>query len=635
MRPVLFVAALLSAVFLFGQGPNLDTTNKKALKLYEKGEEALKMRKFDEAISYYHQAVEKDENFSYIYLKLANVYSFLREMDAAYAAYLKYYEKVQKDQLKPTVAKVLSMQFFSHGEYAAAKETFDVFLEKGNDKPWSARDSILHQSINFSIDGVARPLEVRLERLSDSVNRYVLQYFPVLTINNREIFFTKRNGHSPQHDEDIVVSTWQDGYWTKARSISPEINGYTNEGACTVSADGRTLIFTACEGRKSYGNCDLYISTRVDGRWTKPQNLGASVNSRYWDSQPSLSADAKRLYFASNRPGGLGKRDIWVSHYEHNKWAKPKNLGPSVNTEFDETTPFIHVNGESLFFASEGHPGFGGFDIFISEIEGDSWSAAKNVGYPINDYRDQSALFITFDGKEAYFTGDYDDGSFIYRFLIETDTLISHTASYLTGTVRDKSDLHPLDADISLYDLNTQEMLYRTSTDPRDGRYFLALKKGGEYGAYVEALGYLFEDFRFDLGSASIFDPDTLDVLMTPIEEGATVLLENIYFEFDSYDLLPKSLSELGTIAEFITKNQVKVRIAGHTDNVGSEEYNKELSLNRAKSVYEYLVTSGVSEQLMEYVGYGSEFPLAGVEGGPSSSENRRIEFEIIGYLQR
>ncbi|MEM9326268.1 MAG: OmpA family protein [Bacteroidota bacterium] len=633
MRFVFVVASFFFLILsTIAQNPDLDTSNRKALKLYAKGEESLKARRFDEAIDYFRQAIAKDEDFSFAYLKLANVFAFLREMDSAFVFYQRYYDRAPKQQIKPNVAKMLSMQYFNNGEYRTAEEVFDLFLGKSGSQPLSVRDSILYQSIQFSLESTQQPLEVRLERLSDSINRYALQYFPVLTIDNREIYYTKRDGRTPQYDEDIVVATWKDGYWTKARSISREINGYTNEGACTVSADGRTLIFTACEGRKSYGNCDLYISTRINGQWTKPQNLGANVNSSYWDSQPALSADAKTLFFASNRPGGRGKRDIWMSRYEHDKWAKPENLGGAVNTPFDETTPFIHVNGESLFFASEGHPGLGGFDIYISEREGDGWTDAENVGYPINDHRDQSALFITFDGSEAYFTGDYQEGSYIYRFLIQADTLISNSASYLTGTVRDKSDFTPLKAQIKLYDLNSQEQLYNTSTEKRTGGYFMALKEGGEYGAYVEADGYLFEDFRFDLESASIFEPDTLDILMTKIEKGATVRLENIYFGFDSYELLPKSLSELTTVADFLKKNKVKVQIAGHTDNVGSESYNVELSLNRAKSVYDYLVTNGVSEELMEYTGYGSKYPIIDDSSEEADNENRRIEFEIIEF---
>lgn len=632
LRIAILLGLLIVLMPCFGQ--KFHTSDKKAIKLYEKSEEQFKKRDFEEGIKTLKQALARDTNFAEVYLKLAGVYNFLRSEEAAFINYQKYYETIPKRDIKPGVARGIAIRYFKRGQYEKANEVFGHYLTAKGNVELTNGDSLLLNSIRFSIQSMAKPVIQENHRLSDSVNRFALQYFPVLTIDNQTMVYTRRLGAGIQYDEDIVIATKENGNWTSAVGIAPTINSDFNEGACSISADGRTLIFTSCEGRKSFGSCDLYYAVKNGEEWGKPKNLGKMVNSSSWDSQPSLSADGKTLYFVSNRSGGFGKRDIWVTHQKEGEWDKPVNLGPGINTPQDETTPFIHFNGKSLFFASKGHVGLGGLDIYVSERQGVQWSVPYNLGYPTNDYQDQSGLFITADGKTAYYTDESFGRSEIYAFEIETDALISNTASYLTGLITSEETGLPVEAKLELYDLGSQEKLCSTTSDPITGRYFMALFDGGEYGAYASADGYLFEDFQFDLQSSFDLKPDTLNISLHPLRSGEKIILENIYFEFDSYALIDKSKSELELVFDFLQKNKaLQVEISGHTDASGDAAYNQELSENRARSVFDFLVEKGIDKSRMRFIGYGAQFPIESDEQPGDNSRDRRIEFCILGTL--
>ncbi|MDW3194816.1 MAG: OmpA family protein [Cytophagales bacterium] len=634
LRGSILFGLLLLLLPCFGQ--NFHTKDKKAIKLYEKSEEQFKSRDFEGGIKSLNQALERDPDFAEAYLKLAGVYNYLRAEDASFANYQRYYETIPKEEVNPKIARGLAVRYYQRGKYEKASEVLNYYLSSLKGNVMGKGDSVLLHSIEYSHRSLLKPMIRETRKLSDSVNRFSLQYFPVLTIDNQSIVYTKRDGTGIQFDEDIVIAHKKNGVWETANGIASTINTGFNEGACSISADGRTLIFTSCEGRRSYGSCDLYYVIREGDEWGKPKNLGKTVNSSSWDSQPSLSADGKTLYFVSNRPGGHGKRDIWVTQQKEGVWTKPTNLGPRINTAQDESTPFIHFNGESLFFSSKGHVGLGGFDLYVSERSGDEWTNPVNLGYPTNDFEDQSGLFITADGKMAFYTDESENRSELFSFDIEVDTLLSHKASYLTGLITNKETDLPIEAKLELYDLITQEKLYSTTSDPVTGRYFMALFEGGEYGAYASADGFLFEDFQFDLQSSVDLKPDTLNISLNPLRSGETIILENVYFEFDSYALIDKSKSELDLVFQFLKKNEkLEVEIAGHTDASGGSAYNLDLSEKRAKSVYDFLVEKGIPGSRMKYKGYGSQFPVSQSEQQTDDSKNRRIEFRILGTLDK
>ena len=371
-----------------------------------------------------------------------------------------------------------------------------------------------------------------------------------------------------------------------------------------------------CDKGRTIGSCDLFISRKYGEIWSSPENLGKVVNSKNWDSQPSLEADGKTLYFSSDRPGGLGKRDIWYTQLKDNIWTQPKNMGMIINTIKDDVTPFIHTNGENLIFASNGRVGYGGFDLFMSELKESKWQVPKNLGSSINNNLNQLSFIISADGSMAYFSQDFktEQGkikSQILQLPIASDSLLKRTSSYIFGRVIDAISKEPLKAKIELFDIFTNELKYSTLSDSISGEYFFALNEGLTYGVYAGTKGYFFEDFRIDIENSTLGNADTIDIALSPLEIGESMILENIYFELASFELTQNSLSELEIVAAFLDENQVHIQIEGHTDQTGEPAYNQRLSEQRAKAVYDFLIEFGISPGRLNFIDWALLNPLS------------------------
>lgn len=600
--------------------------SKKASRLTRKAETAIENREFIEAKESLRRAIDADQTYGMAYLKLAGIYLLYQQKDSALLVYNQYTSKLPEKDIPEQLWLRIAELNYQAGNYELGWSA----LNHVSDPPES-----LKASLDFSLRSIAKGITLDIDRLPQAINQFQLQYFPVLTIDENTIIYTKRNSNHPSADEDLVISTRINGEWIPAQSISSMINTPYNEGACSISADGNTLIFTACEGRDSYGSCDLYITYRQGNRWSVPDNLGASVNSRYWDSQPSLSADGRTLFFASNRPGGQGNRDLWMTSFNGTEWKSPVNLGTGINTPVDETTPFIHSNGSTLFFSSQGHPGLGGYDLFVTERKANVWAPPQNLGYPINTHHDELSLFINATGRTGYFAKEKSlagsvTESVIVQFSIPYDTLVRAKAWYVTGKVLDADSGRPVGARFKMTDLNDSSDVYLVRSDSLTGNYFLALTEDKEYGVFISKKGYLFEDLRFRARENTILQPDTINILLRRIKPGAEIILENIYFEFDKYTLSDKSLTELEEIVQFLKETPgFTFEIQGHTDNIGDAGYNLQLSRNRARTVYEYLMKRGVSEKRMAYKGYGAAVPLVPNDTQAGRDVNRRITFVV------
>ena len=472
--------------------------------------------------------------------------------------------------------------------------------------------------------------------MSNILNSFPLQYFPVLTADGNTIIYTVRLGVQFHDDENIVTSTkYENGEWAKPISVSPNINSQFNEGTCTISADGRTLIFTTCEGRRSYGSCDLYISTKVGDEWSVPKNLGKNINTRSWESQPALSADGRKLFFVSDRGGGFGRRDIWLSVKDKdNVWQRAVNLGPTINTVEDEVSPFMHVNGTTLFFASKGFPGFGGFDLYKSDLIDTIWQEPENLGYPLNTYEDQVSLFVSTDGKRGYYSFERkwqteENQSFLYEFEFPDDGILENRSIYLTGNIYDEETRKPLGANIELYNLGEENPISLFTSDPETGKYFSILNEKGNIILYIDRQGYLFqsETFEVDVNKSNSI---TKDIYLKPIKKGTTVRLNNIFFEFNSAKLTEESKTELNKVIGFLKDNpRTRITISGHTDDQGTDEYNMKLSEQRAKAVFNFLIDNGIPGENLTSVGFGESRPLISKTDEESRKLNRRIEFSI------
>lgn len=639
MNRLLFSFLFLFTLQAIGQ-PTLSTRSKKAIELYTEADNYRVRSQFTQAIQLLHQAIEKDKKFFEAYYRLGIVYMSMKDFEQAN----KHFEKGLSLTDDPKKQKVfwydLGESYFTLGQYDKAEQYLSAFLkEELANKTKIERAKSLLRNISFAKQNKHTETAYKLRKLSDTVNGFVLQYFPVLTADQQELIFTRRLGGGPHDDEDLVVSRKDEkGRWDTPQSISENINTRLNEGTCTISADGRKLIFTSCVGRDGYGSCDLFESRKIGDKWTEPRNLGPLVNSKEWESQPSLSADGRTLYFVSDRRGGMGRRDIWISTLNDiGGWTRAKNAGQQINTGYDEISPFIHVNNRTLYFASNGLTGFGGYDIFFTEKDTSmTWTAPVNMGSPVNNHEDQFSLFITADGKKGYYSHEEArpagySVSYIYEMEIPEEHRVRFKSNYVKGVVRDKITRQPLLARIELINLEKNEMESLVDSDSISGKYLMVLTQGAEYALYVNKKGYLFQSLNFNYSEIKNFEPIILDIDLEQAKEGTTAVLQNIFFDVDKYNLKEKSITELEKIVRFLNENPaLKVEISGHTDDSGSAEYNKQLSERRAQSVHAYLISHGIGSKRLTIKGYGPARPIADNSTDEGRQKNRRIEFQIV-----
>jgi outer membrane protein OmpA-like peptidoglycan-associated protein len=436
------------------------------------------------------------------------------------------------------------------------------------------------------------------------------------------------------YNEDFFYSKKENGQWRKAQPLEGNINTPENEGAQSISQDGKWLVFTGCNRPNGFGSCDIYISYLTNSGWSEGLNLGSRVNTDQWESQPCLSPDKRDLYFASRRFGGYGGSDIYVCHLLPNgKWSDPENLGPEVNTSGDEACPFIHADNQTLYFTSNGWPGYGDEDLYyVRKGPKGVWSKPVNLGYPINTINREGTLFIDADGKTAYFSSDRSDsrgGLDIYSFELRPDIRPFKTL-WVKGNVFDKKTKQGLPSTVELTDLASNDVISRVQTDEK-GNYLITLPVGKDYAFNVNRQGYLFYSDNFNLSDRS---PDSVyekNIPLVPIEINASIVLNNIFFAVNQYDLKPASQAELDKVVQLLNENPtVKIQISGHTDNVGKPADNLALSNNRAKAVVNYLISKGIAADRLSYKGFGESQPVADNSTEEGRARNRRTELKVI-----
>jgi len=612
----------------------LSSSNKKALKLYEKGQNKAKERDFESAIALFTSALKQDPSFYEVHLRIGSLYNAMGMEDSVYSNLGGYLNLTSTPN--PTILNRMASMSFSRGDYARSQQYINSLFEIVPDARSGREMALLEKSLTFATNEIIKNTKLEISPLPAQVNKFPLQYLPTITIDNSTLVYTKRD--FIDGDEDIVVSYFQDGAWTEAQSISLRINSPLNEGACTISADGKIMIFTSCDKRDSFGSCDLYISRKAGAEWSKPRNLGKAVNSQYWESQPALSADGKTIYFSSNRPGGLGGRDLWVSEYAEKNWLKPVNLGNTINSFKDETTPFIHPNGETIFFSSNSFVGMGGFDLMRSNKMDSTWSEPKNLGYPINSHNDEVALLIAGDGKTAYFAKEEQkDGRIIDSKIVSFTLPESHQAkpaTYIVGKVLDAKTAKPIRAKVEIVNLEKNSLLYEGESDSISGSYTMVLPSDVDIASYVKKKGYLFHESNFFTESNSIVAPDTIEIRLKPISINEFLVLRNIYFDHNSYELDDKSLSELANVVEILRENPgMAVEISGHTDNLGSKPYNQTLSEKRAEKVFQEIINRQIDKARLTFKGFGDQVPINPNDTEEGRQSNRRIEFRVIRVM--
>lgn len=637
------ICLMLISMISFGQVISLDQLDKKSKKSYTKALKCLKKGHKDKAIKQIEKVVADNPDFEAGLKKLSALYYENGSAEKAQNALTQLMTINESDGVTPKVAMTYAELAEAEGDYDKAisgveKGLMNQSLSEEVRKKMEFRKA----ELEFRKEAYANPRTYEPVKLSASVNTDEMEYHPNFNADGSLLLYVKATNGG--QNEDLYYATRQGDSLSVGRPIR-ELNTRGQEGAFSLSQDGRVLIFTGCDLPTSIGGCDLYISFKKGNHWTAPQNMGSSINSRWWDSTPTLSSDNRTLYFSSRRPGGKGGSDLWMARLDnHNRWGTPLNLGDQINTAGNEETPFIHADNKTLYFVSDTHMGLGSYDIFVSRLDDDDkWKTPVNLGYPINTAKREGGLFISLSGKKAYYSSnlgeDSADSGDLYHFDLPVQ-LRPDLVTYIKVEVRDAKTKGLMIAEASLVDLLSSEAIKTFGTDV-NGKILTTVKLG-EYALNVSKDGYLFHSENIVVNSTtSIDDPFSFKVYLEPIPEKAApvaveseapkIILKNIFFETGSAELLGKSDGEISRLVSLLTDNaDLKIKILGHTDDVGSESDNLRLSNERAKAVYDRLVQATINPKRLQYEGKGETQPIAENDTEEGRKTNRRTEFFII-----
>ncbi|GIV50025.1 MAG: cell envelope biogenesis protein OmpA [Candidatus Kapaibacterium sp.] len=471
-----------------------------------------------------------------------------------------------------------------------------------------------------------RTLRPTVEVFPFEYNSAADDFCPAVTHNGATLYFTSdRSG-----EQRIYVCRSRGGQWLSPDRIRT-LGDAKQIGCPTLTPDGQTMIFAAYQHEAgSSGRTDLYMSKRGEGYWSKGTNLGATLNSSAWDSQGSLSSDGRTLYFASDRPGGKGGTDLYRARWLGDRWSEPEPLG-ELNTEYDEITPSIAPDDKTLYFASNRPGGNGGYDIYVARLQGNRFGQPQNLGQPINTDANDISYIALPNSTTAYFASDRAGGSGgydIWRAVPNPE--MPEPVVTMRGIVRNSATQIPIGADIIITDLKTRQKVATFRSDDETGEYYVTLTAGRTYAVTAYHPDYLFYSEQIEVPTGERGRDLEKNIDLAPIaNENATRLL--VFFDFDKADLKEESLPELDLAATFLREHpDVKVRIEGHTDDVGTDDYNLQLSRRRAEAVKKYLVSKGIDEKRITTVGYGKSQPKVKDTTPEARAQNRRVEMKIV-----
>jgi hypothetical protein len=643
IRIFIIASIVLSSCFVSEKGfsQQYHTTSDKALKAYKAGLTAFDYIDYVSAERYLKQALEIDDGFCEARMMLGELLSKQKRYNEAASDYQKAI-KIDSTFYLPVFFNMATAEMMS-GDYKKALIHYNVYLGLKNTLEKNRNLAVRNiKNCEFAIEAMKNPVPFNPESVGKGINTSDDEYWPSITADGQTLMFTRqaRPGNNSKwngvYQEDFYISLLSGMVWDNAFNAGSPLNSDQNEGAQSLSSDGNYMYFTACDRYGGLGSCDIFFSASENGKWSLPVNLGSPVNSSSWESQPSINADGKMLFFSSNRPGGNGGKDLWYSVYKTNKkWSTPKNLGNVINTSGDEMSPFIHFDGKTLYFSSDGRPGMGGLDIYFSRMQEDSsWTEPKNLGYPINTYNDEMGLTIESGGQKAYFSSKRDEqgGKNIYSFRLY-ESIRPDPVAYLKGKVSDKETGKTLIAEYELINLSTGKTAVINSTDG-NGNFLVCLPSGFNYGLNVSRKGYLFysENFMFE-GQHTVMEPFLKKIKLSQLKVGEKMLLANVFYEVDSWQLKKESMAELNKLSNLLKENKdLKIEIGGYTDATGSDEYNLSLSEKRALSVVDFLVSNGISHERLKYKGFGNTSPVGDNVTSEGRKLNRRTEVQITEY---
>ena len=634
LKKLIGLLLLLCAFHTHAQWYNPDNVEKKLGYKYGIALNEAKVRNYSEALRLLDGCIADDNRFVDAWLSKAGILSEQKK----YIPSVDCYEQAIK------LDSVYSANYFlpysialaGLGRFADAQKAITTFLTKPNmnERVVKAAQYRLN-SYNFALDYEKQyntsKYVLAPQNLGDSINSSFLEYLPSVTVDGNTLLFTRRVNNN---NEDFFISQKNKNGWSKAKPVPGELNTAVNEGAPSISQDGKQIVFAANYGNEGEGNFDIYTSLLNKKGWGPKLNMGRNINTEYWETQPCLSPDKKTLYFAASDPSGLGGSDLYVSYLQPNgRWGEARNMGAGINTSADEGSPFMHADNQTLYFTSKGHQGYGGNDVFVVRKQPDgSWSKPMNLGYPVNTIDEEGGLIIASDAKTVYFSSDgWDSRGGLDIFTFE---LPPHARPFKTlwvkGNVFDKKTKEGLPSNVELIDLATAQVISNVQTD-EEGNYLITLPVGKNYAFNVNRKGYLFFSESFMLQQKEDDNPYDISIGLTPIEVNASIVLKNIFFDTKKAVLKPESLIELDKVIQLLKENPtLKIEIDGHTDNVGKPADNLLLSNNRAKSVVTYLLTKGIAANRLSSKGFGATKPVADNTKEEGRAQNRRTELKVL-----
>lgn len=623
MKHYLLLLCCLISIRISAQTVTYETAGKKAQAFFDLAIDAMRIYQPKEAIKHLQDALKVQPKFADAYGQMGLSYVELKQYTPALTAFNKLQELDPEGMRRVRLAYAKALA--GNGQFKEALDMVNQFIETAK-APVPSADK-LKKNMEFAL--TTTPVPFQPQNLGDHINSIDPEYFPSLTIDGKTLVYTRR---VKGRNEDFFLSAKDSTQWLAAKDMGEPVNSAFNEGAQNISQDGEMLVFTGCDFPDGRGSCDIYFAVKTAEGWQAPKNIGGAINTRAWESQPCLSPDKQTLYFA--RETDDAGADIFVSHLgKDGQWSRAEKLGPNINTPGRETTPFLHADGQTLYFASNGHPGYGGLDIFYSRKQADgNWGPAINLGYPINTIEEDASLAVAADGKTAYFASDRSDsrGALdIYSFELYEAARPLPTL-YLKGYVYDAKTNARLTASLELVDLQNKVTIATIQSNEK-GDFIVPLPTGKDYAFNVNKKGYLFYSDNFSLKEVKTGEPFEKNLPLQPLEANAVVILRNIFFETKQYALQPASATELDKLVSLLKDNPtMQIEISGHTDNVGSDADNQLLSENRAKSVVQYLIQNGIATARLKAKGFGETKAIDTNDTEAGRAQNRRTELKVI-----
>lgn len=626
LRKLAFPFLLLLCTLCFKEGLYAQANTNAANKLYNKAMAAFENFHFEEGVTLLNTSIEKDSNYLDSYSALFEYYIDHKKNREAIQVFERAAIK-DPSYFTPFYVKYATA-YASIGNYTKALsilqsryENLPSNLQQKADELISICDFAIHQKIDASIS---------VMNAGDSINTRAPEYFPTVTVQDSLFLFMRREGITR---EDFYFSTITPNGFSKAQPLMDSINDSDKKGAPSLSSDLKTLFFAAELQEYGLGRYDIYEVAKTPTGWSEPMNLGPNINTSYWESAPSITPDGQAIYFCSNKPGGYGGIDIYVSFKDKEGiWGEAINLGPNINTKGDEQTPFIHADNHSLYFSSNGWPGFGNADLFVvrKKIDG-SWTKPMNLGYPINSFDNEGSVAISSNGHEGFIASDRPDsrgGLDIYKIKLSDNTKANKTY-YLNGHIVETTTRKALPGIVKLADLTDSTQYMQINVD-NAGDFVLALPYFDTLALQVSSPQHEYATFLMTADSIKLLNGKTVEFALSPLQKIFTKNFKNVFFNINAAQLQTRSYNELNALVAYLKSTpSATILIEGHTDNTGSENFNKQLSEKRAAAIGDYLIQKGIDNNKIYTIGHGASKPIGDNNSEAGRAQNRRTSFTI------